>query len=293
VSPPLRPKKAVAHAIVLFAPPLGVVLALLLLWNRSVGWRELALLVGMYSAVGFGITVGYHRLLTHRSFATYPAVRYGLAGLGSMAMQGSVIDWVADHRLHHAHADRPGDPHSPHGREPVLRSLWHAHAGWLFRYQGRAQHARYAPDLLEDRGMRLIDRAFPALVSLSLAIPGALGGVLSGSGEGALTGLLWGGPVRLFLFHHAVFAVNSAGHYFGRRRFATDDCSTNVPWLSLPSLGEGWHHNHHAFPRSAMHGLRWFELDLSGLGIRLLERLGLAWNVVRISPERQLEKLVA
>jgi stearoyl-CoA desaturase (Delta-9 desaturase) len=291
--PPLRTRKAAAHLFGLLAPPAGVLVAVLLLWNRAVGWVDLMLFAGMYLAVAPGISVGYHRLLTHHAFATYPAVRYAFAGLGSMTLQGSVIDWVADHRLHHAHADGPGDPHSPHGHGSLLRSLWHAHVGWLFRHQGSADHARYAPDLLEDRGMRIIDRAFPAFVLLSLAIPAAAGWALSGSAAGAATGLLWGGLVRVFVFHHVIFSVNSIGHYFGRRRFATEDRSTNLLLLALPSLGESWHHNHHAFPRSALLGMRWFELDLSGLLIRVLERLGLAWNVVVISPERQRQRLAA
>jgi len=228
--------------------------------------------------------VGFHRLLTHRSFATHRPLAYALAGLGSMALQGSVIDWVADHRKHHAHSDRPGDPHSPHLDDGVLGSLWHAHVGWLFRNQGRAEHARYAADLLEDRGMRAIDRLFVVFAGLSFAIPFAIGG---------LSGLLWGGFVRIFLFHHATFSINSVCHFFGRRRFGVDDRSGNVAWLAPFSLGESWHHNHHAFPRSAAHGLRWWELDLSGLLIRGLRRLGLAWNVVLISPERQRQRLAS
>ncbi|MFL5865553.1 MAG: acyl-CoA desaturase [Thermoleophilaceae bacterium] len=272
-------RKQLAHLFGLVAPPLALVPALLVV---SAG--DVALLAGMYLATGFGITVGFHRLLTHRSFATHRPLAYALAGLGSMALQGSVIDWVADHRKHHAHSDRPGDPHSPNLDDGVLRSLWHAHLGWLFRNQGRAEHARYAPDLLEGRGMRAIDRLFVVFVGLSFAIPFAIGG---------LSGLLWGGFVRIFLFHHATFSINSVCHFFGRRRFGVDDRSGNVAWLAPFSLGESWHHNHHAFPRSAAHGLRWWELDLSGLLIRGLRRLGLAWNVVLISPERQLQRLAS
>jgi stearoyl-CoA desaturase (delta-9 desaturase) len=279
--------------VVLLVPLAGVGVAAGLLWHRAVSGTDLVLLAAMYVLVAPGITIGFHRLLAHRAFGTYRAVEYGLAVLGSMAMQGSVIDWVADHRVHHGHADRPGDPHSPHGDGSALRSLWHAHAGWLFRHQGRADPARHAPELLEDRGMRAIDAAFPLLTLASLAIPFGAGWALSGSLRGGVTGLVWGGLVRLFLFHHVIFSVNSLGHFAGRRRFRTDDRSTNLAWLALPSLGESWHHNHHAFPRSAVHGLRWYELDVSGLFIRLLERLGLAWNVVRITPERQAQKLAA
>jgi stearoyl-CoA desaturase (delta-9 desaturase) len=272
-------RKRLAHLFGLLAPPAALVPALM-----EVSAADLALLVGMYLLTGFGITVGFHRLLTHRSFATHRPVGYLLAVLGSMALQGSVIDWVADHRKHHAHSDRPGDPHSPHLDEGVLRSLWHAHVGWLFTGQGRADHARYAPDLLDDPGMRAIDRGFVGLVALSFALPFALGGV---------SGLLWGGFVRVFLFHHATFSINSICHFFGSRRFSVDDHSGNVGWLAPFSLGESWHHNHHAFPRSAAHGLRWWEVDPSGLLIRGLRRLGLAWNVVLISPDRQRQKLAA
>jgi stearoyl-CoA desaturase (delta-9 desaturase) len=274
-------RKRASHLLGLLVPPAGLVAAVA--WWRPSG-ADLALLAGMYLVTGFGITVGFHRLLTHRSFATQPPVAYALAAAGSMALQGSLIDWVADHRKHHAHSDRPGDPHSPHLDDGVLRSLWHAHVGWLFKNQGRAEHARYARDLLEDRGMLLIDRAFAVWVVLSFAIPFAIGGV---------PGLLWGGLVRVFAFHHATFAINSVCHFFGSRRFAVDDHSGNVGWLAPFSLGESWHHNHHAFPRSAAHGLRWWEIDLSGLLIRGMKRLGLARNVVLISPDRQRQKLAS
>jgi stearoyl-CoA desaturase (delta-9 desaturase) len=250
-------------------------------------------LAAMYLLTGFGITVGFHRLLTHRAFATHRVVEYAFAVLGSMALQGSVADWVADHRKHHAFADREGDPHAPHGRGSVLRDLWHGHAGWLFREQGRAQKERYAPELLEDPVMRAIDRGFPALVALSFVLPFLLGLGLSGSVAGGLTGLLWGGLVRVFLLHHVIFSVNSLGHYAGARRFQTGDESRNLAWLAPLSLGESWHHNHHAFPRAAVIGMRWFELDLSGLLIRAMHRLGLAWNVVTISPERQRARLLS
>lgn len=285
-------RKRLAHLFGLLAPLVGLVAAVVLLWERAVGATDLALLGGMYLATGLGVTVGFHRLLTHRSFATYRPISYLLAALGSMALQGSLTDWVSDHRQHHANSDRRGDPHSPHlGEGSALRSLWHAHAGWLFHNQGRADKRRYSPDLLDDRGMRVIDRAFPALVVVSLALPFGLGWALTGSLRGGLTGLLWGGLVRVFLFHHATFSVNSICHYYGGRRFGTDDQSRNVFWLAPFSLGESWHHNHHAFPRSALHGLRWFEVDLSGLVIRAMRRLRLAWNVVVISPERQRAKL--
>jgi len=275
-------------------PFAGFVAAVILLWNRIVGWSDLAILASTYVVTGLGVTIGFHRLLTHRSFATHRWIGYLLATLGSMSVQGPVIGWVADHRKHHAHPDRDGDPHSPHvGHGSGLSGLWHAHVGWLFENQGRAEKRRYAADLVEDPGMRTISRAFPALVGLSLAVPFALGWLLAGSFVGALTGLLWGGLVRVFFVHHVTWSINSICHFFGRRRFATDDQSTNVFWLAPVTLGESWHHNHHAFPRAAVHGLRWWELDVSGWVIQVMKRAGLAWNVIEISPERQRARLAA
>jgi stearoyl-CoA desaturase (delta-9 desaturase) len=265
--------------------------ALVLLWNRAVGPLDLAILAFMYLLSGVGVTVGFHRLLTHRAFETHRPLKYVFAVLGSLSVQGPVITWVADHRKHHAHTDEEGDPHSPHvGHGSGLRGLLHAHMGWLMESMGRAQRRRYAPELMEDAGMRRINRSFELIVLAGLAIPFALGYLLGGTLTAALTALLWGGLVRIFLLHHVTWSINSVCHFFGRRRFATDDHSTNVFWLALPSLGESWHHNHHAFPRSAQQGMRRWELDPSGALIALLERLGLAWNVVRITPERQRQR---
>ena len=272
-------------------PPLGLVAAIVLLWNRAVDGIDLALLGGSYLVVGLGVTVGYHRLLTHRSFQTHKPLEYAFAILGSMALQGSVLDWVSDHRKHHAHTDEEGDPHSPHvGHGTGLRGLVHAHVGWLFETHGQADYRRYAPDLYEDPRMKRISKLFPLWALLSLALPALLGGLLHGSLTGALQGLVWGGLVRVFFLHHVTWSINSVCHFFGRRRFELDDHSTNVGWLALPSLGEAWHHNHHAFPRSAAHGLRPWEIDPSALVIRGLRRLGLAWNVVLIPRERQVAR---
>jgi stearoyl-CoA desaturase (delta-9 desaturase) len=248
-------------------------------------------LVAMYLLTGFGITIGYHRLFTHNAFSAKRPLRYALAVLGSMAVEGPLSDWVADHRKHHAHTDQDGDPHSPHvGAGSGLGGLWHAHIGWLYRTQGQAATRRYAPDIVEDRGLRLISRQFGALVLLSLAIPFAAGWLIHGTLTGALLTLLWAGFVRIFLLHHVTWSINSVCHFFGKRRFDVADRSTNVAWLAIPSLGESWHHNHHAFPRSAEHGLRASELDLSALLISGLERVGLVADVVRIKPERQRER---
>jgi stearoyl-CoA desaturase (Delta-9 desaturase) len=276
-------------------PFLATVTAIVLLWNRLVRPADLAIAAVLYLFTAVGITVGFHRLLTHRSFQTSKPVEYLFAVAGSMAVQGPVISWVADHRKHHAHTDEEGDPHSPHvghdsGVRGVLGGLWHAHSGWLMSTQGRADWKRYAPDLYEDRGMRTISRRFVSLVLLSLVLPALAGYAVSGTLAGAATGLLWGGLVRIFFVHHITWSVNSVCHFFGTRRFDTEDRSTNVFWLALPSLGESWHHNHHAFPRSAVHGLRRWELDPSALIIGAMEKLGLARNVVRISTERQAQR---
>jgi stearoyl-CoA desaturase (delta-9 desaturase) len=276
----------------------GFVAALVLLWDELVGPLELTTMGVLYVLTGLGITVGFHRLLTHRAFETTAPVKAAFAILGSMAVQGPVINWVADHRKHHAFTDAEGDPHSPHlsrlpGLLGALGGLWHAHVGWLFTEAGRAERGRYARDMLDDPVMRFVDRGFFAWVLAGLAVPFCVGWLVGGTLRAGLTTLLWAGLVRIFVLHHVTFAINSLCHFLGRRRFATDDESRNVAWLAPLSFGESWHHNHHAFPRSAFHGLRRGEavLDPGGWVVRLLERLGLAWNVVRIAPERQLARL--
>jgi stearoyl-CoA desaturase (Delta-9 desaturase) len=283
-----------ANLIGVVVPFLGLLVAIVLLWNRWVDATDLAILAITYLLFGLGVTVGYHRLLTHRGFQAHKGTQYVFAVLGSMGLQGGVLDWVADHRKHHAHTDVEGDPHSPHvGHGSGLRGLWHAHTGWLFETHGQADWKKYAAELYEDPGMRRLNRLFPWLALSSLLIPTFLGWLLHGRTlEGAIRGLVWGGLVRAFLLHHVTWSINSICHFFGRRRFALEDHSTNVAWLALPSLGEAWHHNHHAFPRSAAHGLGRWEIDVSALVIRAMQRVGLAWNVVKISPERQAAKLV-
>lgn len=278
-------------------PFVGVLAGAALLWDHFFGPRDLAILAVMYAFTATGITVGFHRLLTHRAFQTHAWMRYTLAILGSMAVEGPVIDWVADHRKHHTFTDEDGDPHSPHaghgaGVRGALAGLWHAHTGWLFSTHGQASSKRFARDLLEDRTMRRINKAFPLIALYTLLIPFVAGLALSGGSLTAgLSALLWGGLVRIFLVHHVTWSINSICHFFGSRRFATEDKSTNVFWLALPSLGEAWHHNHHAFPRSAFHGLRWWELDPSGWLILGMAKVRLAWDVVRVTPEKQRQKL--
>ena len=278
-------------------PFLGLIVAATLLWDGFLGARDVAIFALMYALTAVGVTVGFHRLLTHRAFRTRAWLRYTLAVLGSMSLQGPVIDWVADHRKHHTFTDEEGDPHSPHagagaGFPGMVKGLWHAHTGWLFETHGQASSKRFARDLLEDPKMRAINRSFPLIALSSVLLPFLLGLALGGGALVAgLSALLWGGLVRIFIVHHITWSINSICHFFGRRRFDTDDHSTNVFWLALPSLGEAWHHNHHAFPQSACHGLRWYEIDPSGWLILALARLGLASDVVRVTPERAREKL--
>jgi stearoyl-CoA desaturase (delta-9 desaturase) len=264
-------------------------------WGQWLGWNDIFVFLIMYVLTGLGVTVGFHRLLTHRSFKTKPAVKGVLTVLGSAAIEGPVISWVADHRKHHAFSDRPGDPHSPHvdhgsGWRGALKGLTHAHVGWIFLHTHRGRRTRYAPDLIADRVVSAIDRRFALCALGGLIAPFFLGWLFGGTLRDGFTGMLWGGAVRVLVVHHATYSINSLCHFFGRRRFATRDESRNLFWLSFLTFGEAWHNNHHAFPTSAEHGLRRWEFDPSAYVIRMLERLGLAWDVVRISHERQEKK---
>jgi stearoyl-CoA desaturase (Delta-9 desaturase) len=266
-------------------------------WQGLLHPSDLVVFAIMYVATGLGVTVGFHRLLTHRAFKTNKVVRGILAALGSMAIEGPVISWVADHRKHHAFSDRPGDPHSPHvdhgvGLRGALRGLVHAHMGWLFIHTQRGARKRYAPDLIKDPVVSFVDRTFLQWVILSFLFPFGLGVLIGGSLAAGLTAMLWGGLVRIFVLHHMTYSINSWCHFAGRKRFATKDESRNVFWLALPTFGESWHNNHHAFPTSAFHGMRRWELDPSAAVIWTLEKLGLAWDVVRVSRERQERKVV-
>ena len=273
------------------APLAGLSFAVVLLWDRMVGPTELVILAVGYMLTGVGITVGFHRLFTHRSFQTHALVRWAFAVLGQMGVQGDVVTWVADHRKHHQYSDRDGDPHSPHagfgsGIPGALR-------GSVARPRRLAvrRPRRYAKDLVEDKGLRLIARLFLPIVIASLLIPALVSWALIGGWYGFVGGLVWGGAVRIFLLHHVTWSINSICHFLGRRRFESGDESRNVWWLSWISFGESWHNNHHAFPTSAFHGLRRIELDPGGWLILALERTGLAWEVTRVAPERQQARL--
>ena len=293
---PIERIDRVANLLVTLVPVGLLGLAAWLAWGGTLHWPDLVVLAVSYLLSGLGVTVGFHRLFTHRSFKTSPPIRALLGALGSTAVEGPVIEWVANHRKHHRFSDLPGDPHSPHvehrgGWRGTLAGLFHAHLGWIVKAEAFASEERYAKDLLADPVVHFIDRTFVLWVLAGLAFPFGLGVALTGSIAGGLTGLLWGGAVRLFFLHHATFSINSLCHFFGRRRFPTGDESRNLLWLALPTLGEAWHNNHHAFPTSARHGLRWWQLDPSAWLISALERLGLVWDVVRVSPERELGKL--
>ena len=288
-----------ANMFIVFSYPILIVVLAIVSWGPGyLDWIDLGVFAVMYVWAGYGVTVGYHRLLTHGSFETKPWLRYTFAVAGSMCVQGAVIHWVADHRKHHAFSDQEGDPHSPHTKDRegftgAVAGLWHAHVGWLWEYHATSDYKRYARDLYEDPIMRRIHKLFPVFLLLTFLVPFVAGYVLHGfSLSGGLTTLFWAGLVRVTLQQHITWSVNSVCHFFGKQRFDSPDHSTNVWWVALPSFGEGWHHNHHTFPRSAEHGLKKSELDASAWLIRQLERTGLAWNVVRIAPERQEAKLL-
>jgi stearoyl-CoA desaturase (Delta-9 desaturase) len=265
-------------------PFIGLGIAGWQMWNQWLHWYDLVAFLAVYVPTGLGITVGFHRLFTHRSFKTGPITRGVLAALGSAAIEGPVVAWVADHRKHHAFSDEEGDPHSPHVDHGGLRGLFHAHVGWLFVHDQRALKTRYAPDLLADPVVSFVNRTFLWWVLAGFAVPFAIGYALGGTLMAGLTSLLWGGLIRMLVLHHVTYSINSLCHVFGRRDFETGDESRNLAWLALPSFGESWHNNHHAFPTSSVHGLKWWQIDTSSMVIRVLERLGLAWDVVRFSP---------
>ncbi|GAC1324728.1 MAG: acyl-CoA desaturase [Chloroflexota bacterium] len=263
--------------IVVFVPFIATVFAIVKLWEREVVPIDLALMVGLYLLTGFGITIGFHRFATHRSFQSNRIVEGVLLALGSMAIEGDVIQWTADHWKHHKHADQPGDPHSP------LEGLWHSHIGWFFGTQ-RGVPEQDARHLLKDPVARFISKTFLFWAVLGIALPFAFDG---------WRGVLWGGLVRVFITHHITWSVNSICHQFGKRAFDTNDQSHNNFLVGLLGLGEGWHNNHHAFPESAFHGMTWYQIDFSGYIIRLLEKAHLISGVRRVSPDRMERKRIA
>jgi stearoyl-CoA desaturase (delta-9 desaturase) len=269
------PFKSIAYKtavlLVVVVPFIASLIAIRALWMRAIYWPDLVLMAAMYFPTGFGVTVGFHRMASHRSFLTNPVVKFVLLALGCMPLQGNPIEWAATHLKHHAVSDREGDPHSP------LEGFWHAHFGWLFGVGvGTADPHVYCRHLLKDPIAVFVSRTFWLWVALGLLIPFAIDG---------WQGLLWAGLVRIFLQQHITWSVNSVCHCFGKRPFNTNDESRNEWLVGLLTLGDGWHNNHHAFPRSAYHGLRWWQIDLSNYLIWTLERLGLVRDVHRVTPE--------
>jgi stearoyl-CoA desaturase (delta-9 desaturase) len=263
-------------------PFLGLAAAVFCVWGWGFSGLHLGLLAGMYLLTALGVTVGYHRLFTHRAFETTRPVRFVLAVLGSMAVEGPLLKWVAMHRRHHQHSDGAGDPHSPHHHGEGLRGLiagaWHAHVGWLFD-RDPEDLSRYVGDLQSDTLLRRVSGTWTVWSAVGLVLPALLGGLITWTWTGALLGFIWGGLVRVFLVHHLTWSINSVCHLWGTRPFRSHDESRNNPIFGFIGLGEGWHNNHHAFPTSARHGLRWWEFDASYWIIRGLELCGLAWKV--------------
>ena len=281
--------------LITLGPFVGLGLAIWMLWGRGFSFADMGIFLGLYFFTGLGVTVGFHRLFTHKSFETKPWVKVLFGVAGSMAIEGSVIAWVADHRRHHAYSDKPGDPHSPHLEEgegimAVIKGLGHAHMGWLFDAKRTVQE-RWAPDLLKDKTVVRVNRLFPVWAISSFALPALLGFLITRSWLGALSALLWGGLVRILLLHHVTWSVNSICHFFGKRPFETTDYSTNNWPLAVISFGESWHNNHHAFPSSAVHGVGRGQFDISARFIGMLEKLGLAQRVKRVSHAQLLAKL--
>ncbi|CAN5493093.1 fatty acid desaturase [soil metagenome] len=272
----------IALALLIIFPFLSLVVAAPLAWGGWLGWHDVVIALTMYAISGHGITVGFHRLFTHKSFKPSRPVRVGLAIAGSLAIQGPVVRWVADHRKHHKFSDRDGDPHSPwrYGESipALLKGLAFAHMGWLFDAEQTPQR-QYAPDLLKDRDIVRISRAFPQLAAISLLLPPVIGGLWSMSWHGALTAFFWGSLVRVSLLHHVTWSINSICHAVGEQPFRSRDRSGNVWWLAIPSMGESWHNLHHADPTSARHGVLRGQLDSSARIIWAFEKLGWASDV--------------
>jgi stearoyl-CoA desaturase (delta-9 desaturase) len=278
-------------AVLLFVlgPFVGVAYALVILWQREVFTSDLIWLGVMYLLTALGVTVGFHRMLTHRGFKAHPVIKFLLLVLGSAGAEGSALQWAATHLEHHKFSDQFGDPHSPHGEENdgtflgLVKAFFHAHVGWLFGDYS-SDPAYYCRYLLKDKMVVFVSKTFFLWVGLGFLIPFALDG---------WRGLLWGGLVRLFLTQHVTFAVNSVCHLWGSRPFATDDESHNQWLVGILAIGEGWHNNHHAFPKSVFHGLRWWEVDISGYFIWILSKVGLATDLYRPTKEKISEKLAA
>ena len=285
------PRKAgtaqrIGTALLIIGPVAALAISVPLLWGRALHWRDVVLGVVLYAVTGHGVTVGFHRMFTHASFRPNRPLKIALGIAGSMAVQGSVISWVANHRRHHVHSDQPGDPHTPHDQTVSAgRRFIHAHMGWLFR-PDTTPVERFAPDLVKDRDALMLSRLFPLLATASLTLPFVAGWALSGELRGGVTAFVWAGVVRMGLLHHVTWSINSICHVTGRRPFRTTDRSGNVAALALVSMGESWHNLHHAAPSLARHGVERGQLDSSARLISLFERCGWATKVRWPTPGR-------
>jgi len=282
--------------VFLILPLLALVAAVPFAWGWGLGWSDVGIAAGFYLVSSLGVTVGYHRYFTHGAFKANRALRIALALAGSLASQGSVVAWVADHRRHHAFSDREGDPHSPwlFGTSPIAiaRGFWHAHMGWLFE-RDKTNAERFAPDLLADKDIQLVDKLFVPMTVVTLALPAVLGGLITMSWWGAVTALFWAGLVRVAFLHHITWSVNSICHMIGSRPFVSRDKAANFWPLAIVSMGESWHNSHHADPTGARHGVMRGQIDISARVIWIFEKLGWAWNVRWPRPERLNAKLAS
>jgi stearoyl-CoA desaturase (delta-9 desaturase) len=277
-----RTGEQVALGMFIAVPFLALLAAIPVAWGWGLGWHDIIIAVVMYAISGHGVTVGYHRHFTHGSFKAKRGLKVALAVAGSLAIEGPVVRWVADHRRHHAFSDREGDPHSPwrYGETvpAIIKGLWWAHTGWLFDVE-QTPRGKYAPDLMADTDIRKVDTAFPALVAVSMLLPPLVGGLWSMSWQGALTAFFWGSLVRVALLHHVTWSINSICHTIGQRPFKSRDKSGNVWWLAFLSMGESWHNLHHADPTCARHGVEKGQIDSSARTIWLFEKLGWAYDI--------------
>ncbi len=283
-----RGEQAMLYAFVI-VPFAAFLAAIPVAWGWGMSWTDVILFVGFYYLSGLGVTVGYHRLFTHNSFKANRPLRIACAVAGSLAIEGPVIRWVADHRRHHAYSDKEGDPHSPwrYGEDTraLIKGLGWAHLGWMFD-ELHTNRDKYTPDLLRDRDIRVVNALFPVLLIVSLLAPAAIGGLVAGSWAGALSAFFWASLVRVFLLHHVTWSINSICHAIGERPFAARDKSANFWPLAILSFGESWHNMHHADPTAARHGVLRGQLDSSARMIWLFEKLGWASDVRWPKPER-------
>jgi stearoyl-CoA desaturase (delta-9 desaturase) len=269
-------------AVFVLAPFVALAVAVPLAWGWALSWRDVVIAVVAYVVTGLGVTVGFHRYFTHGSFKAVRPLRIALALAGTLSIEGPIIQWVADHRRHHKYADKVGDPHSPwrfgSDWKALTKGLVYAHVGWMFAAE-RTSPTRFAPDLIADRDIARVSRAFPWLAGVSLLAPAVVGGLWGMSWQGAVTGFLWGSLVRMALLHHVTWSINSICHTFGKEPFEARDRSRNVAWLAILSFGESWHNLHHADPTCARHGVLRGQLDPSARVIWMLEKARLAYDV--------------